>query len=699
MSSGTKTNGTSRSASPGGEQRGNEQSRSDPAVAEQHVNTMVAPPPMAIRDFFRFRPMPWWLVFILGGFLFMKLQIVYNDSPCAVLGTPSPVTSSDVKRSFRAVSMCTHPDRLRGRLKRQPTPAENRRGEIIFKRASAAKDAIQKVLKRRDSGTAACYEGELEMAVYQFFQQISRQVLSLGVMDYVDGVWSLLKSLASFQAGILETLMTVIYIMFIYKLGRALLAYMWRLGLIRLILAIVTTVIIGPLPTVFYFICLPFLRCAAFVLEIRNYFKGKPTDEQAVDKDKAEKVEDASQAGEEKKDETKAAVTRSTAKLEVATDGPSRLRQRKKPATEAEKEKRNRDLQTGKAEVVKTEEPVWVPPVDEEKKGYNGSFWRIVTHTHGEKMRARQEAANAVQFDMLLILTKPIIPFFMLICMGQVWNGVLPSLFVGHVLRRWVPNMGNESHHILCAFFGFVHTILGITGREVEAYANKEGQKMLHLAWSWSLTDVMAIMHMCLLGSGVATITALGNEPQFAASFASGIALRIALGQDSVRSSEFMKIAGSWMDAQLKKINVVVDEADAVVAYSGNGIGDCGGGAFRMIFGDGQGALWASRTFKLWLMILPALALAQWCHRSYIASRMLGKKNKTWRFMQRLVMLCLGAVQVYLFANLELNASNGELINFWVAMLIGCAGESLLCLYDSRGTLRQVLFLLLFLFC
>ena len=57
-------------------------------------------------------------------------------------------------KAFRQLSKCTHPDRLRGRLERVPSPEEapvnakrakamcrgqSRRGEIIFNRASAAK--------------------------------------------------------------------------------------------------------------------------------------------------------------------------------------------------------------------------------------------------------------------------------------------------------------------------------------------------------------------------------------------------------------------------------------------------------------------------------------------------------------------------------------------------------------------------------
>merc|ERR1719188_2219363 len=169
--------------------------------------------------------------------------------------------------------------------------------------------------------------------------------------------------------------------------------------------------------------------------------------------------------------------------------------------------------------------------------------------THKEPVKARQAAATAVQFDLLLILTKPVIPLFMLIALGQVWNGLFSSLFIGHALRRWVPQMSYEAHHLLCSFFGMMHTLLGVTSSQVEDYANREGKKILHLAWTWSFKDVLSVLHMCQLGATVTAMSALGNEPSFSASFAAGIAMRIALAQDSVRGLGLAKVATSYIEA------------------------------------------------------------------------------------------------------------------------------------------------------
>merc|ERR1712032_1616805 len=99
--------------------------------------------------------------------------------------------------------------------------------------------------------------------------------------------------------------------------------------------------------------------------------------------------------------------------------------------------------------------------------------------------------------------------------LGQVWNGLFSSLVIGHVLRRWVPHMSYEAHHLLCAFFGAVHTLLGVSAQQVEDCADREGGKILRLAWAWSFKDVLSVVHMCLLGSTVTAMAALGNEPSY----------------------------------------------------------------------------------------------------------------------------------------------------------------------------------------
>jgi len=592
--------------------------------------------------------------------------------------------------------MCTHPDRLRGRLKRTPTQAESRRGEIIFNRASAAKDELMKVLRHGGKKKVACYQGELEMAVFAFFAQAGSALAGLGIYDYIDMGKELVWNIITFESGIMNTILSLLWMMFLLRILKQFLGYLWRMGILRGTLGIVTTVIIGPIPTVLYFLLLPFIRCYVFTV---NLIAGLRSDEaNAGSSSTPEASTEPTTPAEATPTEAPEAKAASTAAVKTSRDSqkselPRNLRQKKKRETEEEKQRRNQELINGapagapeapNADIVKPGGPM------------PEGAWNCVTWTISQPLKARQLAADAVQFDLLLILTKPIIPLFMLIALGQVWNGLFSSLIVGHALRKWVPQMSYEAHHLLCMFFGAVHTLLGVNAQQVEEYAKNEGKQILHLVWTWSFKDVLAVMHMCLLGSTVTAMSSLGNEPSYASSFAAGIALRIAFAQDSIRGLSPVQNAARYVEAGLRDLGVALEAAEEVVAYSGDGIGDCSGGPFRMLFGDGPASLWAARILKIWLMLLPLMATGQWLLRTVHAGRMLGKRHKMTRFVQRLILFFLGLLQCILIANMELNASNGVLGNFWVAMLVGCAGESLLSTYDVRGPVRQVIFLLLF---
>jgi len=637
----------------------------------------------SLKEYFSWRPVPWWVCFFLGIFLLTKFQVVYNDSPCAVLGLQGPVTSSGLNKAFRELSKCTHPDRLRGRLKRSPSKEESRRGEIIFNRASAAKDELFKTQKNKKA--MQCYQGEMEMAVLLLFQQVGQIFVSLGIEDYLGFFWELVWNLITFEAGFLNTLLCLLWLSFVYKILRQFGGYLWRMGILRVALGFVTTLVIGPFPTLFNFLALPLIRIYVFAQSLVAESRSEP-DETA-----------AAGAASQEEPETSAvpAVHPSTAAVKVATDKdvPRNLRQRKKKETDEAKEARNKALLNGDVQAANGAEDANAKP-----KPVPEGLWQVVCWGNKEPVKARQAAASAMQFDILLILTKPVIPLIMLVALGQVWNGLFSSLFIGHALRKWVPQMSYEAHHLLCALFGTLHTLLGVSASKLEDYANREGSKILHLAWAWSFKDVLSVMHMCQLGAAVTAMSALGNEPSYAASFASGIALRIAVGQDAFRGLGFVHSLADYFQGTLKDLGISLDAADEVVAYSGGGIGDCGGGPFRMLFGDETYASIAATVLKTWLLLLPVLSTAQWFQRTCQAGRLLGKRWKFTRFVQRLILFLLGVLQICLFASSELNASNGALINYWLAMLFGCAGESLMSTYDIRGPVRQIIFLLLFLF-
>jgi len=634
--------------------------------------------------------------FFIGMYLLAKLQYVYNESPCAVLGTPSPVTSSDVKKAFRSISMCTHPDRVRAK---GASDAEENRGKIIFKRATNARDYMVKMMGRHKNSTCPGTQGELELVAFQFLGQIGQSLVQLGIADYwyflTDWIWYFV----TFQAGFMTTVLNFLWVAFLFRMLKGFFMYIWRLGIIRFLLGLVTNMLIGPIPTFIHFLILPVLRLVVFI----NSLKERPSaEEDPKDKVEKEKVDDDKENEPEKPDSNGGPQLTSAMKAAAARtqELPRGMRQRKKKETEEERAKRSEQLVDGEVKAAPEETAVVVgAPMPE-------SMWKCVQMTldPNEAYKARKNAADAVQFDLLLILTKPIIPLCTLIAIGQVFNGLISSLIIGHVLRSRVPKMSHEAHHLLCVFFGSVHTLLGVNGQQVEDFANKEpgDAGILMLEWRWSFKDALCVMHMIYVGAMVTATSSLGNEPSFAASFAAGIALRIALGQDSIAGSSVFKFIGQTAEAQLQRIKVQLVASDEVVAYSGGGIGDCAGGPFRMMFGDTAYATLAARVVKAWLILVPLVATMQWMYKAYRIARR-GKADKKGRnairVVQRLTLAIFGILQIYMIATVSLNASNGGLYNFWVAMLFGCVGESLLSTFDVRTSpaVRQIIFLFIFL--
>lgn len=656
-----------------------------------------------IRDYFRYRPLPWWLCFFLLAYLLVRFQFVYTDSACAILGTSSPVSESELKKAFRQLSMCTHPDKLKRQLKRDPTPAESLRSELIFKRASLAKEQLQDKFKgggrKKKAETVQCYDGEIEQGLKELFTYVTSGLTEMGVGDVVDSLTSFVWSIISLEAGPVSTVFSVLWLLFIFQLVKQFFVYLWRLGILRVVVGITTSVVIGPIPSLLHFLLLPVFRCYIFVQTLMQSWVAV-----AASKEKVEEVESEGPA----KPELTAAMKAAKARTE---EMPKGLRQRKKPKeSEEEKQKNKEELLSGEVEgteeTVRVEAKVVGKAVITDTIGIRmpEGIWSCLRLTNATPVKARNAASHIVQFDLLLVLTKPIIPLVFLIAIGQVWNGIFSSLFIGHILRK-VPDMSYEAHHLLCVFFGSVHTLLGVSSHQVEDFAAREGTKMLQLKWEWDYRDHLSVLNMVLLGSTVTASSSLGNEPSYSASFAAGIALRIALAQDSIKGISFVQNALGLVEGKLAEVGIMYVESETVAAYSGGGIGDCAGGPFRMLFGDGDflgmadKASLAALVLKCWLILLPALSTMQWFHKTFNALKELGKgkRKKTATFVQRLVLALLGVLQCLLVANLELNASNGALGNFWVAMLFGCVGESLLSTFDIRGTIRQFLVLILFL--
>ena len=97
--------------------------------------------------------LPWWVVLLVTCYLLLKAGLSL-EHPCSVLGVWSPVTRGQISKRYREISMCTHPDKLVGH-----SEEDIRRGELLFKRATMARDALmanaREVAAEREAATQA----------------------------------------------------------------------------------------------------------------------------------------------------------------------------------------------------------------------------------------------------------------------------------------------------------------------------------------------------------------------------------------------------------------------------------------------------------------------------------------------------------------------------------------------------------------
>ncbi len=129
----------------------------EPAPAPKRY---VAPPQQWKRSHYLrcAAPLPWHACFVLGVFAFVKLQAVW-DAPCAILGAPSPATKQSVARAYRQLSLCTHPDKA-------DAGGDRRRAEVLFRRATRAKDALLARLAQPPAAALAAWHRAEVARVY-----------------------------------------------------------------------------------------------------------------------------------------------------------------------------------------------------------------------------------------------------------------------------------------------------------------------------------------------------------------------------------------------------------------------------------------------------------------------------------------------------------------------------------------------------
>lgn len=722
------------------------------------------------KRYFGLRPLPWWAVFILMMATLTKIRFLFHESPCTVLGLNNygPISPSALKKSFRNLSLCTHPDRLRGNLKRTPTSYEMQKGETLFNRFNTAKDQLQDLFRLKErrreirvdkkkkritsSKTITADEKQKKLAEideeiaswepieaycseldgwtgFDLWKELKVLLEEVGLKDVWEAAYSLFWSLITFEAGILNTIFSLLWFAFLYKCIKSLV--MWILGHgFGAPLYLLGAVFIGPFPTLYRFFCMPALRWYVFVLQI---LEGVGDDENASDK----KNEGPAQV------EVTGSAT-STAHIAAEADDNTnkklRNRRAKKDKENEIKEKGEKLLEGVSDDEDKEYTKVGPVPTLERKNSRNIVETAPAINPNGyspdeeeyyddcdllakkAKMslldriklssptpnKSRTEIAAATQFDLLLPLTKPIIPLLMLVFTGQIWSGIVTSLLITQVLRSWVPRLNYETHHLICFAFGFLHTILGVNANEVEqsAASGAGGDGNIRLKWEWGFKDMVAIVNMIMCGAFVSSLSSLGNEPQFCCSFGSGLAFRIFLSSDLLRQMSFYESATTEVASFFTtNLGVVFDQVEDLVMNAGYGIGDCGGGLFRSAANGSESlSVIILVLVKIFLLILPSLSAVQWVYRAVKGSKGIftnenvRKKKRLARVLTRGFLGVMGLLQCAQLAFFTYNAANGGLVNFWLAFLLGAVFESLLGVDDIRGIFRQLMVAMVFIF-
>jgi len=608
------------------------------------------------RNLFRFRRLPWWVLFLLAAFLLAKSQMLL-DSPCAVLGISSPVTRSKVSRAYRSLTLCTHPDKL--------SAEAQVRGAVLFARATHARDDLMaQVNQARGRGTVYCKSNEIEQFIWSITSELLVMLSAMGWSEWGDVGNYLTKfgwDIVTFESGVLNTILFVAFFWGIIKYIFSFLAYLCQQGPFRVVASVGSSIIFALIPTALLLICSPFMRVWGFFDE---HFARR-------------RIE-------------------CTEPLEGITGEYSFVNQ-VIPVAEPDPEEGLTGLFTNALQNI-TRRPniLNLRVLHSIRRGYMYERVQRILHLN---------VANH-QFDFLITLTKPVIPLVMLLATGQVFSGAVVHMGIGWSLRNMAPAIGHESLHVFTFAIGVFHSLLGASAAQIEHSADSNSP--LVLAWSGSFHDVVAVANIAFLGATVASLPNLGNSPMFSASFGAGIATRIILAEAVTGTG-----LESWFsDFMMAQFNVMLHNSQEVTARAVEGVGDCAGGPLRMLFGELPAATLLTLAVKLLLMVIPVLCCLQWASKCYSEIKYYSvhdpllagdAQNPSLKSMPRMMLsgwLCMANLaQCYLLWVYRLEAPNGPLGNLWVLVLLGCLFESSLSLYDltANNTLRQGFFLLLFL--
>lgn len=378
------------------------------SVAEE-----ATPPPSQldqIRACLRFQTWPWWVCFIACLYCLAKTHLSFESS-CAILGTPSPVSRSDISRAYRAVTICTHPDRLMGESEDM-----RRRGLLLFNRATKARDRLQEQHKatvtfleeqgREEEArnvTLPCDSMDGERLLFAGLLEIFGELSQTPASEYLAMLRGFALYVVRFEGGFTPTISIFFLLLFFFRVLSSLVRHLTKAPPLVLFVGFATSTVLGALPTISRFFFLPALRLVSFVHSARDLIAVEILGEQtagAAAPGAAAPPHHAMGTGPVGGQRATSALPRNVRK---------KADERKATGDEAA---------TAAAAVDKREYTLSPLPV---------GAWDLV-RLRGPgggvtSARARSFAADNVQFDALLAITKPIFPLMTLLATGTVYNG------------------------------------------------------------------------------------------------------------------------------------------------------------------------------------------------------------------------------------------------------------------------------------
>ena len=431
---------------------------------------MSLPPPLTLKQ--RLLPagglLPWWVSTVFSIYALVQFGMML-EHPCGILGV-SQISRSTISRAYRQISVCTHPDKLVGH-----SDTDIRRGDLLFKRASSARDMLLAVQRQavalEEAALAAnmtapqeprC-QSHLDDMIVEWLRYIFGSMVEIGPAAMTWAAGQFLFELVTLEYDITTTISLALLLVTLIRTIMNLLGYLLTTGPITTVVSAFTTVVIGPLPTLARFILLPPMRILAFVKhDLRPFLQGadsaidteadgggdgsglveRAVGSSGVDEDDMETVDDADEVVGGTDDSASAATAgnglrqRKGAGAAPAVGGggatpamggavgaganreaPKRgLKQRGRPESAAELQAQREALLRG--DVLQHGMPV--------ADLASMRVWEVLCRKPLPHSRAA--AAAAIQFDLLLSITKHVIPLAALVATKQVFNGLWSSM-------------------------------------------------------------------------------------------------------------------------------------------------------------------------------------------------------------------------------------------------------------------------------